>query len=124
VKPHGCPEQLKEIRAMIKVSVMHPNEPGAQFDHEYYRTKHMPLVKERLGEACRHYGIDKGIAAASPGSYAPFVSICHIYCDSAEAFWRALDRHVEEISSDIKNYTTIAPITQISEVIEPEHRPT
>lgn len=33
---------------MIKVSVMHPNTPGARFDHAYYRDKHMPL-KARLG---------------------------------------------------------------------------
>ena len=30
---------------MIKVSVMYPNTPGARFNHEYYRDKHMPLVK-------------------------------------------------------------------------------
>ena len=33
---------------MIKVSVMYPNKPGARFDHDYYRDKHMPLVKARL----------------------------------------------------------------------------
>ena len=32
---------------MIKVSVMYPNTPGGRFDHDYYRDKHMPLVKER-----------------------------------------------------------------------------
>ena len=26
---------------MIKVSVMYPNTPGARFNHEYYRDKHM-----------------------------------------------------------------------------------
>jgi uncharacterized protein (TIGR02118 family) len=29
---------------MIKVSVMYPNTPGARFNHEYYREKHMPLL--------------------------------------------------------------------------------
>jgi uncharacterized protein (TIGR02118 family) len=33
---------------MIKVSVMYPNTPDARFDHEYYREKHMPLVKARM----------------------------------------------------------------------------
>ena len=32
---------------MIKVSVMYPNTPGARFDHEYYKDKHMPLLKAR-----------------------------------------------------------------------------
>ena len=36
---------------MIKVSAMYANRPGARFNHEYYRDKHMPLVKKRLGAA-------------------------------------------------------------------------
>jgi uncharacterized protein (TIGR02118 family) len=40
---------------MIKVSVMYPNTPGARFDHEYYREKHMPLVKARMDGACKYY---------------------------------------------------------------------
>ena len=47
---------------MIKVSVMYPNNPGARFDHDYYREKHMPLVKARMGDACKYYTIDKGLA--------------------------------------------------------------
>ena len=45
---------------MIKVSVMYPNTPGARFDHEYYRDKHMPLVKARLGDTCKYYTVEKG----------------------------------------------------------------
>jgi len=30
---------------MFKVSVMYPNQEGAQFDIDYYRTKHMKLVQ-------------------------------------------------------------------------------
>ena len=49
---------------MIKVSVMYPNSPGARFDHEYYRDKHMPLLKARMGSSCKYYTVDKGLAAA------------------------------------------------------------
>ena len=52
---------------MFKVSVMYPHTEGARFDHTYYRDKHMPLVKERLGEACKSYTVDKGIAGGAPG---------------------------------------------------------
>ena len=48
--------------AVIKVSVMYPNTPGARFNHEYYRDKHMPLVKARMGDACKSYTVDKGLA--------------------------------------------------------------
>ena len=68
---------------MIKVSVMYPNTPGARFDHAYYRDKHMPLVKARMGDACKSYTIDKGLAGGAPGAPATYVGMCHIFCDSS-----------------------------------------
>ena len=53
---------------MIKVSVMYPNTPGARFDHAYYRDKHMPLLKARMGASCKSYTVDKGLAGGAPGS--------------------------------------------------------
>ena len=45
---------------MVKVSVMYPNTPGARFDHDYYRDKHMPLVKGADGgQLCKYYTVDK-----------------------------------------------------------------
>jgi uncharacterized protein (TIGR02118 family) len=67
---------------MIKVSVMYPNTPGARFDHEYYRDMHMPLVKARLGDTCKFYTVDKGLAGGAPGAPATYVGMCHIYADS------------------------------------------
>ena len=66
---------------MIKVSVMYPNTPGARFDHEYYRDKHMPLLKARMGDACKSYTVDKGIAGGAPGAPATYVGMCHIFCE-------------------------------------------
>ena len=43
-------DNLQE-NTMIKVSVMYPNKPDARFAHDYYRTKHLPLIKSRMGPA-------------------------------------------------------------------------
>jgi len=102
---------------MIKVSVMYPNTPGARFDHKYYRNKHMPLVKERMGDKCKYYTIDKGLAGGEPGSPATYVGMCHIFCDSVEAFQAGFGPHAKEILADIANYTDLKPILQISEVV-------
>jgi len=102
---------------MIKVSVMYPNTPGARFDHEYYRDKHMPLVKARLGDACRFYTVDKGLAGGAPGAPATYVGMCHIYADSVEAFQKGFGPHTQEIMGDIPNYTDLSPVIQISEVV-------
>ena len=102
---------------MIKVSVMYPNTPGARFDHAYYRDTHMPLVKARMGEHCRYYTVDKGLGGGAPGSAATYVAMCHIYCDSVDAFQAGFGPHMPEIMADIPNYTDLAPVIQISEVV-------
>lgn len=102
---------------MIKVSVMYPNNPGARFDHAYYKDKHMPLVQARMGAACRFYTVDKGLGGGAPGEPATYVGMCHIYCDSVEAFQAGFGPHAKEIMADIPNYTSLTPIVQISEVV-------
>lgn len=102
---------------MIKVSVMYENKPNVRFDHAYYKDKHMPLVQERMGDTCKFYTVDKGVAGGAPGEPATYVAMCHIYCDSVDAFQRGFGPHADEILGDIKNYTDLSPIVQISEVV-------
>ena len=102
---------------MIKVSVMYPNTPGGRFDHDYYRDRHMPMVKERMGDACDHYTVDRGLSGGAPGSPATYVGMCHIYCRSLEDFQKGFGPHAQEIMADIPNYTDLKPVMQISEVV-------
>lgn len=102
---------------MIKVSVMYPNTAGARFDHGYYRDTHMPLVQARMGANCKRYTIDKGLAGGTPGAPATYVGMCHIFCDSVESFQAGFAPHAQEIMGDIKNYTDLTPVIQISEVV-------
>ncbi len=41
----------------------------------------------------------------------------HIFCDSVEAFRAGFGPHAQEILADIPNYTDLAPVIQISEVV-------
>ena len=102
---------------MIKVSVMYPNKPGARFDHQYYRDKHMPMVKAKMGDACLRYTVDKGMAGGAPDTPATYVGMCHIFCDSVEAFQGSFGPHANDIMADIPNYTDLQPVIQISEVV-------
>jgi uncharacterized protein (TIGR02118 family) len=102
---------------MIKVSVMYPYTEGARFDHAYYRDRHMPMVKARLGNACVYYTVDKGLAGSAPGAPPAFVAMCAFICDSVEGYEAALHEHGAEIRGDIANYTDITPVLQVSEVV-------
>lgn len=102
---------------MIKVSVMYPNQPGARFDHDYYRDKHMPLVAARMGPYCLKYTVDKGLTGRTPDAPPTYIAMCHIYADSVEAYNAGFGPHAKEILGDIPNYTDLQPVLQISEVV-------
>lgn len=101
---------------MIKVSVMYPYKPDARFDHEYYRDKHMPLLKARMGDHCKRYTVDKGLAGGSPDAPPTYIGMCHVYVESIEAFQAGFGPHAQEILGDIPNYTDLQPVIQFSEV--------
>ena len=108
---------------MIKVSVMYPNRSAVQFDHDYYRTKHLPLIKSRMGAALKYYTIDKGLGGATPNSPATYVAECHLMCDSLATYQAGFGPHAEEILRDIGNFTDVTPVLQISEVIVERSEP-
>jgi uncharacterized protein (TIGR02118 family) len=108
---------------MIKVNVMYPYSEGARFDHVYYRDRHMPMVKARLGSACAYYTVEKGVAGRAPGAPPAFVAMCAFVCDSVEGYQAASEEHRAEIRGDIANSSDIAPVIPISEdVVERSDR--
>lgn len=102
---------------MIKFNVLYPHSEGMRFDHAYYRDKHMPMVARRLGDACRGYTVDRGLAGGAPGASPPFAAACSIFSDSAEKLQAALAPHAAEIMGDIPNYTDAQPVIWISDAV-------
>jgi|SRR6476659_9432265 uncharacterized protein (TIGR02118 family) len=105
---------------MASLSVIYPRTPGASFDYDYYRTKHMPLVGERWGDA----GLTGGEAllgkAAPNGSEPPYFAIGIIHFDTVESLQLALNgEHASEVIADIRNFTNAEPVIQINERFVP-----
>ncbi len=101
---------------MIRVSVMYPRTEGASFDMDYYVNKHMPMVAERCGDALKGMTVLEGLAGIAPGEPPTYVCVGSLNFDSIEAFQGAFGPHAGEIMGDIPNYTSIAPVVQISDV--------
>ena len=101
---------------MIKVSVLYQDADGKKFDMQYYCDKHIPMVKQRLGSACKRLDVDQGMGGGQPGSKPAFVAMAHLLFDSVEEFQGAFAPHADEIMGDIPNYTDIQPTIQVSEV--------
>jgi uncharacterized protein (TIGR02118 family) len=95
---------------MIRLTVLYPATEGATFDHDYYRTKHVPLVVKTWGLDGAQ--IDKGIDG-------PYVAAVHFTFASLEALASArANPGTADVRADIANYTTITPVLQTSEIVE------
>ncbi len=101
---------------MIKVTVFYPNADGKKFNMDYYCSKHIPMVQQKLGDALKGVAVEQGLGGAAPGSPATYIAMGHLYFDSAEAFQTAFGPHMAAIMEDTPNYTDIQPLIQISEV--------
>jgi uncharacterized protein (TIGR02118 family) len=101
---------------MIKVSILYPYKEGAAFNMDYYLNRHMPMVRDTIGAACKGIAVEQGLGGPAPGSHPTYVAMGHILLDSVEAFQTAFAEHGAKFMADIPNYTAIEPVIQISEV--------
>ena len=101
---------------MKKVSVFYPKTGTSTFDMAYYLEKHIPMVRAKLGSACKGAAVEQGLAGAAPGSPPAFAALGHLYFESVESFQTCFGPHAEAIMGDIPNYTMVEPTIQLSEV--------
>jgi uncharacterized protein (TIGR02118 family) len=101
---------------MITLNVLYPNTDGAKFDMNYYLTSHIPMLKRELGSALKGCIVEQGLGGRDPGTKAEFAVLCHLRFDSVESYQQAIRPVAEQIRNDVANYSSEAPITQLSDV--------
>jgi uncharacterized protein (TIGR02118 family) len=70
-----------------------------------------------MGAALKYSTVDKGLAGGAPDAPAAHVAMCHLLCDSVEAYQSSFGPYAQELGSDIRNFTDQTPVVQISEVV-------
>ena len=105
-------------KGLIKVSVMYPYAEGKTFNMEYYETKHMPRFAGNLGPNMVKYTIDKGVASGIPNQPLPYMAIGTFYVKSLADYQSAIAPNRDAIRADFANYTDVAPIILVSEVVK------
>ena len=94
---------------MIRVSVYYPSTEGTAFDHEYYRTTHVPLAQKAWSPISTT--VEKGVNG-------PHVAAVHMTFASMDAFNAAMGSPLTaDVMNDVAKYTSIVPVMQISEVV-------
>ena len=104
-------------KGLTKVSVMYPFAEGKTFNMDYYETTHMPMVAGFLGSNLVRYTIEKGVASGIPNQPLPFMAIGTFYVKSLSDYQAAIAPKIGEIRADFQNYTNVAPVILVSEVV-------
>ena len=96
------------------VTVIYPKSANSHFDHDYYNTKHMPMVK-RLWGGHGMVGTQVLRGTGSLGGDAPYELITLLEFPSQEEWLKAAGAHADEIMEDVPRFTNIRPIVQFNE---------
>jgi uncharacterized protein (TIGR02118 family) len=107
---------LFEEKGLIKISVMYPFSEGKTFNIEYYETKHMPMVAGFLGENLVKYTIEKGVASGIPNQQL-YMAMGTFYVKNLAEYQAATAPNRDAIRADFANYTNVAPVIFVSEVV-------
>lgn len=104
---------------MVKISVLYPNGDDARFDFAYYTEKHMPRTIALFSghPGYRSTSVERGVGGGAPGAAPAYIAMCHFVFTSADAFMEAFGPNAAELQGDIPNYTNIAPVIQVSEIL-------
>lgn len=111
------PNSAVAEKGLIKISVMYPFAEGKTFNMKYYEDKHMPMVAGYLGSNLVKYTIEKGVASGIPNQPLPYMAIGTFYVKSLKDYQAAIGPNRDAIRADFTNYTNIAPIILVSEVV-------
>jgi len=101
---------------MIRLTILYPYKEGARFDLKYYCDTHIALAKEKLGDALKGATVEHGINGGAPGQPPHYFALGHLFFESLESFNTAFPPCAAALGADVKNYTDVQPLVQISEV--------
>ncbi len=94
---------------MIRMTVSYPSSDASTFDHDYYLATHVPLCAATWKPVAT--SVDKGVNG-------PNVAAVHLTFESMDHFQAAMaDPGSAAVIADVANYTNIAPVMQISEIV-------
>lgn len=114
----GLPLRCRDSKegTMVVVSVLYPASDGEDFNHDYYMTSHIPLVRKRWASMGLHdVEVLRGVPGPD-GTKPAFNAMALLRFESLDAFKAAAGAHGAELFGDIPNFTNAKPTVQFNSV--------
>ena len=103
---------------MYIITIHYPAADGATFDHEYYRTKHLPEVGKAFGPFGLGYAsVLKGEQSADGSPPAFFVTTILSFREEQGARDALASEGGRALAADVPNYFNGAPLVQFNTAV-------
>jgi uncharacterized protein (TIGR02118 family) len=103
---------------MYIITILYPTADGATFDHEYYRTKHLPEVGKAFGPFGLGYAsVLKGEENVDGTPPAFFVTTILSFREEEGAREAAASEGAKALRADIANFTNVTPVLQFNTAV-------
>jgi uncharacterized protein (TIGR02118 family) len=94
---------------MVRVTGFYRWKAGAHFDHDYYRTKHMPLARQLLSpHGLLRLESDQFLVGPEPRD-GDIIAATYGYFEDAATAQAALAATGQDLLKSVPNYSTITP---------------
>jgi len=101
------------------ITVLYPAKDNVAFDFDFYVRRHVPLIKDILGNSLHRVEVRRG-ATANDGSSAPtYTCVISIWIADWPAYEKAIAARASELIAEVPLFTKVMPVMQIDEVIHP-----
>ena len=103
---------------MYIITIHYPNADGATFDHDYYRTQHLPEVGKAFGQFGLGYASvlkgEEGVDGLPP---AYFITTILSFRDEQGARDAIASEGAKALRADIANFTSVTPVMQFNTAV-------
>ena len=97
------------------ITILYPAKDNDGFDHEFYRTRHAPLIKDILGPALHKLEVRKG-AHGPDGGPPTWIAVISIWIADWDAYEKAMAVRTQELLDEVPLFTKQMPVIQFDDV--------
>ncbi len=99
------------------ISVFYPAKDNESFDHDFYKRRHAPLIKDILGPSLHRIEVRKGMHGPD-GSAPTYTAVISIWVSDWEYYEKAMQGRAQELIDEVPLFTKQMPVIQIDEVYD------
>lgn len=102
---------------MFCMTVSYPIKEDSQFDHLYYREKHLPLCEQLFSDYGYKGNILRTDTGRSPTGHPCEYTSVDLLFETREGLQAAVVAKGGEVSADVPKFTTVTPRVVFSQIV-------